>query len=118
MPVTDDLELSIETTWIEENSSGYNQVVVLAFFSADCLSSRGEDMMKTVGQKLRARLEEKLRRDLGLEHERDYIFGTYENPEMLFGKWITAPKNDSSHVMLKLKEEEHFTMLKLHYHGN
>lgn len=77
-----------------------------------------DSLERTVGVKLRQRIGEKLRRELGLEHEHDYIFGSYDNPIIRDGKWITAPQQGESRTVIRLREDEHYTMFKLHYHGN
>lgn len=116
--MTDDLELSIETTWIEETGTNFDRVVVLNFFTSDCLSSSGERMQRTVGQPLRDRVSAKIESEVGLIHLEDYIFHAYDDPVMRNGKWAPAPLTGDMRTVIRIKDEEHFTMFKLHYHGN
>lgn len=90
----------------------------MEFFCSDVLSSRSEDMFKTVGQPLRDRISAKLQEELGLEHEVDYVFGVYDNPQMKGGKWIHALVTGDLRTIIRLRDEEHYAMFKLHYHGN
>ena len=114
----DDLKLSIESTWIESGSgTDYDRVVVLDFFTIDCLES-GYAMMRTVGQAIRDRISNKLKEDIGLVHGEDFVFGVYDNPKMSHGKWQPAPVFGDQKTVIRLLKEEHFTMLKMHYHVN
>ena len=114
---TDDLELVLDSTWVEEGEL-FDRVVVLDFFSRDCIDSSGDALMRTVGQTLRDRIIFKLENELGLKHGADYVFALYDNPYMIEGKWIVAPGHGAMKTVVRLKDEEHFTMFKLHYHGN
>lgn len=115
--MTDDLELRIETTWIEETGSDFDRVVIVEYFTSDSVGSDMNSLFKTVGKTLRTRISKKLKNDLGLVHKEDFIFGIYDNPEMENGKWLSAPIPSDSRSIIRLKKEEHYTMFKLHYHG-
>lgn len=115
--MTDDLELRIETTWIEETGSAFDRVVIVEFYTSDCISSDTDSMFRTVGKTLRTRISKKLKDDLGLVHKKDFIFGIYDNPTMENGKWLAAPIPSGMRSIIRLKDEEHYTMFKLHYHG-
>ena len=93
-------------------------MVILNYFCTDCIMSDGESLFRTVGQTLRDRIEAKLSRDLGLVHRRDYIFGVYDNPVMKEGVWISRPIPGDMRTIVRLKEEEHFVMFKMHYSDN
>jgi len=113
----DDLELWIDSTWVE-GECDFGRVIVMGYMCSDMYQSDADSLERTVGPNLRRRIGEKLSTDLGIEHERDYIFGVYDNPVMRDGKWITAPQQGESRAIIRVKEDEHFTMLKLHYHVN
>lgn len=113
--INDDLKLSLESTWIESNGSGYDRVVVLNFFTVDCLSSSPENVLKAVGPALRERVISKLDREIGLVHEADYIFGVYDSPKMRNGRWAPGPIPSDMRTIIRLRDEENFTMLKMHY---
>lgn len=113
--MTDDLQLNIETTWIEETGTNYNRVVVLTFFTSDCFSSDGDKMLRTVGEPLRERVSEKIEREVGLKHHEDYIFHAYDDTVMREGRWAPAPLVGDMRTVIRIREEEHFAMFKLHY---
>lgn len=114
--MTEDLELKIESTWIEnDNPSGFDRVIIVEFWTADILSSQTTDLSLTVGKGLRNRVIKKLHNDLGLVHNQDYIFGVYDNPKMSNGTWISKPIFSDQRVILRMRQEEHFAMFKLHY---
>jgi hypothetical protein len=113
----DDLTLSIQATWLESNGCGFDRVVILDFFCSDCLMS-DDRAFNTVGQSLRDRIEAKLERDLGLVHRRDYIFGIYDNPVMKDGVWVIRPIPGDMRTIVRIKDEEHFVMFKMHYSDN
>ena len=116
--MSDDLKLSLESTWIESGSaSPYPRVVVLGFFTVDCMDS-GSGVLRTVGQPLRDRVVKKLQADIGLIHGDDYVFGVYDNPKLSDGRWQPAPVFGGQRTIIRLLKEEHFTMLKMHYHVN
>lgn len=114
----DDIELWIETSWIEDDQTEFNRVVIMEFFCQDMIFSDSDSLSKTVGPTLRSRIDRKLEQEIGLKHEQDYIYANYDNPVMRDGKWIAAPMNGEHRIEIRFKEEEHFAMLKLHYHGN
>lgn len=119
--MTDDLEIRIETTWIEDTGSAFDRVVIVEFYTSDCISNDTEAMFRTAGKTLRTRISKKLKNDLGLLHKKDFIFGIYDNPKMQNGKWLSAsswtPHPNGMRSIIRLKNEEHYTMFKLHYHG-
>lgn len=115
--IIDDLELKIETTWLEETGSEFHRVIIVEYFCSDCIQSSSGAMTRTIGQQLRDRIMRKLTDDLGLMHNVDYIFGLYDNPVMKNGVWITKPSHDDMRFILRLRDEEHYTMFKMHYHG-
>lgn len=114
----DDLELVLDSTWIESGDTGFDRVAVLDFSTRDCFSSESETLMRTVGKQLRDRIMRKLENELGLKHGIDYVFAIYDEPYMRDGRWIVAPVYNAMQTVIRIKEEEHFTMFKLHYHGN
>jgi len=113
--VTDDLELTIESTWVEEDTLGYNRIIVLNFFTADLISYDLKEQMRAAGKLLRERIMQKLDREIGIKHECDYVFSEYDNPEIFGGKWVTPPAYGGTMTILKLRDEKHFALFKLYY---
>ena len=111
----DDLELQLETTWIENTATGYDRVVVLNYFTRDIFSSDPTVMLQTVGQLFRNRIADKLQQDIGLAHDEDFIFAYYDQPEMDDGYWLSKPKTADNRIIIRIRDEEHFAMFKMHY---
>lgn len=110
----EDIEIKIESTWIEQGTSGFDRVVVIEYMCPEVI--RG-DRSPIAGDELRNTIELKLHSDLGLVHEQDYIFAFYDAPVIKDGKWLRPPAPERR-AILRIKDEEHFAMFKLHYHGD
>lgn len=107
-----DLELQIQTTWIECNKTGYDRVVVLNLHNVAALGSDIDLLYNHADDHIKQQLSEKLKHDIGLELGGDFIFST--QPGL-----VNSPKlTDNQRIVIRLQNEEHFTMLKLHYNGN
>lgn len=111
----DDISLKLETTWLEESGSRFNRVIVIEYWTSDLVKSTGDALIKTHGEPLRDRIKHKIKEDLDLDHETDYIFGVYDNPVMRDGVWTTPPLMNQNRIIIRLSKDEHFTMFKLHY---
>jgi|TARA_R110000851_G_C12632237_1_gene517968 hypothetical protein len=107
----DDFELEIETTWAEKCDLGFSRVVVL-IVNMPALNTTGL-ASPTVQSAMHGKLIDKINADIGLICGTDYIF--QENA-------ISQIKNSTrfwdQRIVIRLQQEEHFAMLKLHYNGN
>jgi len=113
------IDLKIESTWIEKSGEGFDRVIVFEYFCSEMLSSSANDLFSTMGFVLRERIAEKLSTELGLTHRIDYIFSDYEGyPKFENNRWIHPPSSTDNRTKIRIKDEEHYTMLKLHYHGD
>lgn len=112
------LSLSLDNTWIEEDED-YPRLVTVSFWAPEILQSNTNALMSTMGSQLRTRVARKLESELGLVHKKDYIFTDYSEPRMQEGRWLTKPPPapDFFQFAIRMRQEEHFTMFKLHY-GN
>ncbi|GEM_PF-3890968 len=115
--LNDDLELMMESTWLESTGTGYDRVVVLNFFTSDLYDNSHDVMLRTMGTTLRKRVSDKLEEEIGIKHKEDYIFAIYDNPKMKDGSWMTSPVLGEQRTVIRIRDEEHFTMFKLHYNG-
>lgn len=113
--VRDDLSLAIAATWIEDSGTMFDRVVVFKFECVDAYMSDTESLLRTVGSAQRDRVSRKLELELGLEHGKDYIFAIYDNPVMENGAWVVAPLVNRQRIVIRLHDNEVFTMLKMHY---
>jgi len=100
----DDLQLTIETTWLEQSDSKYNRVVVLNYTS----SAHDPQRLNLAGL-----VREKLEYDIGIKHQIDYVFSHMArgHTRYILGMAIA----EDQRVVIRLKDEEHFVILKLHY---
>jgi hypothetical protein len=115
----DDLELEIETTWVENCGHAFERVVVLILSSLDVNDTNrtiyDADLCKQAHKRMQEKLIDKIDADIGLVHGTDYIF--QENVSATL-KPMTLPYKWGKRIVIRLQQEEHFTMLKLHYNGN
>jgi len=103
---TKDLDFKIETTWLEGDAyeRGFPRVVVVEYFNWNIPAMYGSTALSPVmSSALAARIIEKIKEELGLRHKIDYTFGTNAN--------------GTFRIVFRIKEEEHYAMFKLHYHG-
>jgi hypothetical protein len=114
---TQDLELEIENTWIEENSSGFDRVVAVSYFCPSILDGSVDELMETYGARFRARVSGKLLDEMGIEHGKDYLFGDYSITTIQDGTWLSKKPPTNFQFLLRFREEEHFVMFKIHYHA-
>lgn len=113
----DDLTISIANTWLESDDTDFNRVVVLRCQTVTWLLSDQDSHEANTVQRFRERLISKLEADLGLIHQKDYIVDSAGIHSMMDGVW-SDDVIDLNQTKIKLKKDEHFTMLKLHYNGN
>ena len=94
-----DTKLNIETTWLESGDTQFHRVIV--FDAPTTIINATVLLRDTVAHTLYA--------DLGLYENADYVFDSIMNT------WFTNP---TTRATIRVKEEEHFVMLKLHYDSN
>lgn len=88
--------MKILTTWLESDVTDFHRVVVLDVVGG--ITAVAGDIMSGI-----------LFDDLGLQEHTDYIFDSTVNSR------VSAHDN---RIVIRVKEEEHFIMLKLHYDSN
>lgn len=91
--------LRIQTTWLENHVSAFNRVVVFDF----------DPLQDSIPYDYIAGM---LHDDLGLNETIDYVFDPFERTREY------SPPSTDGRVTIRVKEEEHFIMLRLHYDGN
>lgn len=91
----DEIQLGVNTTWLESTESEFHRVVVLTvknydidLFSYECVV-------------------DKLKNDIGLTLDADYVYI----------KTMVETADNTLMVMIRMRNEEQFVMLQLHYYG-
>lgn len=103
----------METTWLESSDTGYDRVIVLNFVvDYDAFNYPPWDTI--TNQELRNKIAEKLEDEMGLLQQTDYVFTEFKDTSQ---RHTPAFWSDNPRIVIRLKDEEHFTMFKLHYHG-
>ena len=91
--------LDIKTSWLESGTSPFNRVVVLKYSVPYRITAMNY-------------ITRTLYDELGLNENVDYTFDLGRD------NFINYGHASSGLATIRLKEEEHFIMLKLHYDGN
>lgn len=109
------IHIEIGSTWME-SSGEYPRSVGLAMLFEREMPDDVRGMKMTYGSDLRDELIKKFKDELGIVHLKDYIFSNYDyDPVLKNGVWHPAPPNQK--VIIKMRDEEHYAMFKLHYSG-
>jgi len=108
-------QINIESSWIDNSDSIYPRVVTLSV-EFDLTFVYKTAFYETIGEYMRDHIQYILSDDLGIEIDTDYIFDYNHNLDMHDSKWKIRPDSELQ-FMLKLRDEQHFTMMKLHYNN-
>ena len=93
------IDIKIVNTWLE-NGTEFPRIVGLEVYTDKIVLGEPVTIYNAFGG-LRVRIINKLMREMGMIHEKDYIFMSQDNP--------------NTDLMIKIKSEEHYIMFKLHY---
>jgi hypothetical protein len=98
----DNVHLTLEMTWRENSETGYDRVAIMG------LRAMGDSISK-----IREHIIDKIKQEIGLVYDTDFILHDISDPPA----YVLSPHPIyiNQKITLRLKEEEHFTMLKLHY---
>tara|TARA_R110000851_G_scaffold99038_3_gene213922 strand:- start:212 stop:562 length:351 start_codon:yes stop_codon:yes gene_type:complete len=110
----DNFELEIETTWMENCDLGFDRVVVLVV-SGMSATDLTELLSSNFQQQMHKKSIDKITAEIGLMHGTDYIFQEHAT---LQTRNLALALSLHQRIVIRLQQEEHFAMLKLHYNGN
>lgn len=112
-----DARLLLKSTWVTESRDGFDRIVILEY-QPDCALIDIDEFKQLSSQNILNQIVDKLSQDLSLQAGIHYKITTND----LTASLDQDPYNNSNerirlHATMKLREEEHFTMLKMHYQG-
>lgn len=112
------IKLKMVNTWIEDDPSDFTRIVTFYFSCGNIV-----DIFSGVGKwhtnPLKGCIIKKLYDDIGLEHNKDYIFGINDSP--IFKDFVNPygmpPNNNEEYsIEIRMKQEADFLMMKLAYY--
>lgn len=110
-----DLDFKLESTWLEDGTNDFKRVVILNYHFKKYDAEDSDFRPKA----LKGMIEEKLEDELGFVLGRNYVFGSKNDFDQLHqdlqSKELLRLTIEVNSLVIRLKDEEDYTMLKLHY---